>query len=330
MRTPGFTAEASLAKASKHYRATVSTVVHTAQGQGVHKAGSVTPASQPAHPFSPSVFCDLCVAAATVTYDGCAYGAATAAAACGLFYPACFALLDGVCTAAWGWALGTQCHLPGFAQTFGTVPGPPCCPVFCGGSSCCATGETCAAAGLCCSPGFMACGTNCCAAGETCLPNGTCCSPGSVCGTNCCAAGETCLPGGTCCSPANVCGTSCCAAGETCLPDGSCCPAGHAVCGGVCCPNPNSACDPVTNACTCSGGAPTCGGTCCAPGQLCCNVLTPTGFQPQCYTPLPPRDGFLWCGERAPNEIFCNNCAAGQQCVPISSGGLASDELYCQ
>jgi hypothetical protein len=253
-----------------------------------------------------------------------------------------------------------DCHLFGAP---GTTAGSPCCPVLCAGG-CCGPGESCAAqlpgppGTLCCSSGTTACGINCCVAGQTCVGGSTCCANGSVCGTSCCAAGQTCTGGNTCCNSSNACGSNCCSAGQICLQDsttccapgnvcgrnnccnpgdscasnGTCCAAGHAVCNGICCPNANTACDPTTGACStsCAGGAPTCGGSCCSAGQLCCQVQTSGGLQPQCVSPITgPVQGHPWCGQSAPTQIYCNNCAANQSCVSLP-GALRGDEWYCQ
>ena len=269
-------------------------------GAGAPAAEAPSPApppGQPAHPINPTRACIICTATFALTYDACVWGAAQASTSCGLFYPVCLAAATLVCLGAEGVELGTLCHLPPFAQIFGQTPGPPCCPVYCGGNSCCNTGESCASAGLCCSAGTTVCGSNCCNSGETCVGGATCCSNGSVCGSNCCGAGQSCT-------------------------SGVCCPTGNAVCNGVCCGDPNDICDPNTHACTlaCPGG--------CQPGQLCCTAGG-TGA-PVCTSQLGPRNGHPWCGESAPNQIYCNNCPQGQTCTSICSGGLCSTELYCQ
>jgi len=117
-------------------------------------------------------------------------------------------------------------------------------------------------------------------------------------------------------------GTATANTGGSCGAGNTCCPAGHAACGGTCCASASDICDPTTNTCTlaCPGGG-------CTPGQLCC--IGSSGAL-QCVNPLPPRNGFTWCGETEPNTVFCNNCAANQQCLSICSGGLCSTDLYCQ
>lgn len=314
-------------------------------------SGSTAPAlrsqaaDQPAHPpnFDQGP-CILCTATAAAADFACLLQSLASANACdplGL-YPVCLAAEDAVCELAYLYALGNTCRL--FGTPFGTV-GPPCCPVGCT-NGCCGAGETCAGPGsdplfptLCCSAGLTACDQNCCGAGETCV-NGTCCPAANLCVghvgpfqvQSCCGTGETCLPNGLCCAPSNVCGQNCCNAGDNCLANGTCCPAGHAVCGGVCCPNSTDVCDPVTNTCSCPGLS--CGGTCCAAGQLCCQVQTSGGAQLQCVTPQSP----TWCGQTAPNQIYCFNylnggatCPPGKQCLPgPCSGGLCSTNMYCQ
>ena len=337
------------------------TLFQMIQGQCTKTAGSTPSAGliqtgggnagvdPPAHPFSPSTACLICVAGVTVTYDGCVYGAAIAAGACGLLYPLCFAVAEGACLFAEIVGLGTLCHIPGPAAVVGVTPGPPCCPTFCGGASCCNATETCASPGLCCSAGLSVCGSNCCTTGQTCLGGNNCCPTASVCGSSCCGSGQTCLSNGTCCDSGNVCnGQSCCNTGDTCMPNGSCCSAGHKVCNGVCCPNSTDICDPNSGACTspCPGGVPPCGGSCCSAGQLCCQVSTTGGtIQPQCINPLGPFQGNPqnpWCGSGTtdPNGTLCNNCslvlcncASNQQCGSICQRGpggtLCSSEWYC-
>jgi hypothetical protein len=111
-------------------------------------------------------------------------------------------------------------------------------------------------------------------------------------------------------------------AGGSCAANATCCPVGQAACGATCCPNPSDICDPTTTTCMlgCTGG--------CATGQLCCEGINGA---PQCVNPI-PRNGLTWCGEVAPNQIFCNNCPANQQCIAIcnGSGGLCTTDLYCQ
>jgi len=299
--------------------------------------GGASPSSDPpAHPFVPSTFCDLCVGSTTAIYDSCTYGAAAASAVCGLAAPICFTLGEAACTGAWAIALGTLCHVPGFAQTFGQNPGPPCCPIFCGGSACCNAGEVCAAQGLCCSAGQTACGVNCCVAGQACLANSTCCATGSVCGQSCCGTNEICV-----------------------LPGGVCCPTGRAVCGGACCPDSIDICDPNTGLCapSCAAGTTVCGGSCCTSGQtcvngsccatasvctgtngssccgagqLCCLGIGPAGNR-QCVTPIEP---YPWCGENRPSQVDCSVppasvCKPTSQCLPGTGGTLQPDELYC-
>jgi lipoprotein-anchoring transpeptidase ErfK/SrfK len=300
--------------------------------------GAASPSGDPpAHSFTPSLFCDICAGAATAAYDYCSYLAAGASVACGLAYPICFGLAEAACAATWAVALGTLCHVPGFAQTFGQNPGPPCCPLFCGGSACCNAGEVCAAQGLCCSAGQTACGVNCCVGGQTCLANGTCCTSANACN-----------------------GQSCCNTGDTCMANGSCCPAGLAVCNGVCCSDPHDICDPATNACkpACPSGTQTCGETCCAggqtciangtccatssvctgangtsccgAGQLCCLGNGPAGNR-QCVTPV---EAYPWCGQLQPTLIDCSVapasvCKPGSICTAKCSGSLCSDEQFC-
>ena len=100
-----------------------------------------------------------------------------------------------------------------------------------------------------------------------------------------------------------------------------CCPSGHAACNGACCASASDICDPNTNSCAlaCPGGG-------CAAGQLCC-IGSNGGLM--CANPV-PRAGLTWCGEMNPNQIYCNNCPSNQQCLSILSGGIMSDELYCQ
>jgi hypothetical protein len=313
------------------------------------------PAHRPNFDQAPCILCTLgCVA-----YNiACIGQAIYTAAVCGPGYPFCLAGEVAACElstiACYADTSATvpgvnitvgACHLLG---TPGMTAGAPCCPTLCGSgglgsnSFCCGPGENCAGPGpgpfpaLCCSSGLTGCGTNCCVSGQTCVGGSTCCPTANACGSACCSSNQTCLtivpppfPVTICCPTANVCGNSCCNPTDTCLANGTCCPTGHAVCNGVCCPDPNDICDPNTNTCklACPGGAQVCGATCCTAGQLCCNAV-PGGQQ--CINPQPPRGGFMWCGESAPNQIFCNNCASNQQCMPICSGGLCSTELYCQ
>ncbi len=344
MSLPLFTAEASLCKTRQTYRGYSSFGPDT---------GSIVAASVPAHPHSDSPSCKACLDLGGLAYAGCLGQAVVTAGYCGPFlYFLCLAGEVAGCVTAYLTYAGTVCHAFGIPSWLGGTLGPPCCPVVCS-AGCCNSGETCAgldpttAQNLCCSPGLTVCGQNCCDASERCMPDGSCCPTANLCGhEDCCTPDETCMPQDYCCPNDQVCGQTCCSSGDTCMPDGSCCPAGHKVCSGNCCPDPNDVCDPTTNTCTqtCPDGTPTCGGNCCAAGevccngtccgadQLCCNVQTPQGFQLQCYTPGPKRDGLVWCGQGGlnVNEISCSNCAPGQQCLPVYSHGLQSSDWYCQ
>jgi hypothetical protein len=199
---------------------------------------------------------------------------------------------------------------------------------------------------MCCPTGDV-CGNNCCSSTDQCLPNKTCCPKGNaVCGGTCCPdPNDTCDPNTNTCKvgcPGGgaICGATCCSAGQTCLtivpppfPITMCCPTGD-VCGNICCPPPNI-CDPTTKTCkpNCTGGTTVCGQSCCGASQLCCNVAVSGGMQPQCIDPITgPLNGNPnnpWCGQSAPTQILCNNCAPSQLCVS-APGTQQSDEWFCQ
>lgn len=242
------------------------------------KTSALSLVSEPAHPSHPdsSAGCILCVLAAQGVLAACLVGAVLSAAACGPFYPLCFAVLALGCAAA---LFATLCSGCSFFVGLCSAGGS-CCPVFCGpDKQCCGNGESCAGTEwLCCSPGLRACGTsNCCAPTDGCLANGTCCPIGNtICKGVCCPTGVTqCLPStGECCL-GSACGNACCNPSQTCTNSATstCCDTEHA-CGAVCCDKSQSCTDPNRGVCTscsnCSGpNRECCYGQCCTEPAFC-------------------------------------------------------------
>jgi len=290
MNTPGFTAETSLYKTSRHYRLSILGPGDLPPTQTIVPA-DLGPQDQEA--------CNTCLETCAETAVACsAVWAGVGGFTCFWCPPCCVAAGVGLagCAAAAA-SCEAICHLPG---------GSKCCPTFCRLGKCCGRGEECVddydrggpgaragccprgqsvCGGKCCLPGDKCCGDACCPAGFNCQ-QGVCCPPDkpAVCNGICCAG--PCDQNGTCCeSPGYMCGGKCCF-GECC--NGQCCDLGQH-------------CHPTLGIC-CSN---ICGPSCCPEGQFCLNPTLGT------------------CGQCAPGEHACFGeprcCPDGSNCCP---GGI--------
>jgi hypothetical protein len=345
MSMPGLTAEASLYRTSKQYRALSLDLAGAASNAAVVPAYFPGPETQAVRSDCPNAVAEAYAISAgppTLPYGdgsyasafrwkpdsspGVATGSITAASV-----PAhqhndphdCTVCLDLVCGAPYA-----SCEAAALVACAPTGILYPIC--IAGAMTACETallkcvGSICHARGVpswlggtlgppCCP---VVCSAGCCDSGEACAGldpatgQNLCCSSGfTACSQNCCDASETCCGG-----------QNCCAAGATCMPDGTCCPAGHAICGGICCPDPHDICDPTTNACkpVCPSGTQPCGETCCPTSQICCNGTCCAAGQEcingTCVTPIKPP----CCPSGAPH------CCG--QCVPLAGGGSHCDD----
>jgi len=291
MNMPGFTAEASVYKTSKHYRASVSVL-----------STSVPEIIVPVYYPSPKTRsdCNTCLEDCVTGSIECDAAAAAILAGC-IFPPLC----PGAVAAAGAALLGCQ---TAFLTCAGICDATKCCPKLCGtpnpfdpGSGCCDSGETCVdqndpnSRNGCCPSGQSVCDGKCCPSGETCCGDaccptssgytcqqGVCCPPGysTVCNGECCPG--VCDQNGNCCEdPNRLCGGECCRLGERCLPTLGVCCLEDKICGSVCCGTNQFCQDPANGVCgacppgqhPCSiVGEPLCcpdGSDCCKNGQCC-------------------------------------------------------------
>ena len=158
-----------------------------------------------------------------------------------------------------------------------TTGQPECCPE---NDECCTVFDwsgTIRSQNVCCPPGQVCChGNGCYVPGEAICSQYALCALGqTVCGSQCCDRGERCVPSHGCIpADAVVCNGQPCAPGELCTPQG-CCPPSRTTRSGNCCP-PSQVSDLVEDKCCEPGWSRTHQG-CCPPGECCETVRCPQG-----------------------------------------------------
>lgn len=223
---PGYTADASLGRATRHYRTVATGVIPPADG-------IIVPSYRPTE--AKRAECYTCQTDCNATLAICEATAAVTLAGC-VFPPACPAA--SVAAAAELAACDT-----GYLTCQALCLSGKCCQKRCGsgnpldgGDGCCDPDEQCVAIGDpnaregCCPRDQIVCGGDCCAKGDRCC-GGECCPPNWHCINNVC---QQYPPFGQY-SPAPV----------TAIPPASSsgrCPSGHFPCHGKCCEHGMTCC----------------------------------------------------------------------------------------
>jgi hypothetical protein len=214
MRTPRFSAGASLYKSSRHYYMAAANTAFSNQlmpQQQCPPAGLCANASRCCRTGNEGRCCDIldrCLDCMEICRPYCDPPRQISARGPCLWQRC----VDRDCNVSVRRASGcTECVPPGVQECWdasGNCVTQTCSCVVCG-NQCCPSGTVCIG-GVCC-PSSQVCGNQCCGAGGACCPDGTCCGAGTVC----------CPPGEGCCwSDFPVCcpdGTGCCPAGTRCV-----------------------------------------------------------------------------------------------------------------
>jgi hypothetical protein len=337
MRTPGFTAEASLQRTGSHY--------HTATGFHEGEVGLYLADAVPGF-YSPrsAVRVLPCVTeCASICRRRCQLEPQRW---CGANIDLCFRECVDI-----------NCCKPG-CEPCRLVAGQ--CQQLCHDDHCAQGMQpcTCPGAEVCCPQG-QACGSNyeyCCKPEQEVCRNQGCCGP---CGNDCCPRGTPCI-NGKCCPPDRVCGSECCEALATCTSQG-CCPYGKYCGNDVCCDQPGKECSVFALGHCCTPGKGCVDSCCDGPGEACCapnpNVPDSEMFcgkpcggvcirkEDTCcgeHSCLPGYDcclkgccpsGTLCCGTVQDNPLqppsaLC--CAPGQSCCAAPSGLAYGHNSCCQ
>jgi hypothetical protein len=221
MRLPGFSAETSLYRTSRHYR----TIAKFGQADGIiHPTFSIQDFIELSPDFfdisllGPTAFISVRVCCRDCM-SGCNYTDE---------------LRQKLCRAT--------CTIKCGASDIGGCGCPPE-RLGCRGQ-CCKPGEVCTLDG--CSDPSRVCNNRRCGPFERCTPVGCCPEDSVVCNDRCCPRGSSCSSDGCCPEGHVVCNNRCCLPGWSCTSEGCCppgvccestaCPPGKFCCGGkVCC-----------------------------------------------------------------------------------------------